>query len=211
MSHDTLNRGTVIKLRRDTETNWATDNPTLEEGETGWATDTRRVKLGDGVTAWNDLPYAVEPYNLAGVELASAEVSYNFPTTFAVSPAQATAVVGAMIVVPATTGPVLLQWGADAAITTAGAGLLQLQVWQGVGSFTIPYYTNIAVIAANVSTGAGASGNGLGLRATKRLDPSGVDRTFFLAAVLYRDPGSGLVATLKNNPETPSYIRAVGL
>jgi hypothetical protein len=52
--------GRVIALRRDTEAEWAADNPTLAVGETGWTTDTRRVKLGDGVTAWNDLPYAVD-------------------------------------------------------------------------------------------------------------------------------------------------------
>lgn len=144
----------------------------------------------------------------AGMELASAEVAYSFGTTFAVSPATAAAVIGAMIIVPPTIGPVLLQWGGDAAIGTAGAGLLQLQVWEGVGSFTVPYWTNIGVVAANVSTGTGSSGNGLPLRGSKRLDPSTVDRTFFLAAQSYRDTGSGLVATMKNNPETPTYLRA---
>jgi hypothetical protein len=34
------------------------DNPVLADRQMGWETDTRRVKLGDGVTAWNDLPYA---------------------------------------------------------------------------------------------------------------------------------------------------------
>lgn len=50
--------GVIIKLRRDTTTEWVADNPILAEGETGWEQDTGRVKLGDGVTAWNDLPYA---------------------------------------------------------------------------------------------------------------------------------------------------------
>lgn len=49
--------GVPIRLRRDTETEWANDNPVLALGETGWTTDTLQVKLGDGVTAWNDLPY----------------------------------------------------------------------------------------------------------------------------------------------------------
>jgi hypothetical protein len=60
MSHDTLRPGRVIALRRDTAANWATDNPILAVGETGWTTDTRRVKLGDGVTAWVDLPFAAD-------------------------------------------------------------------------------------------------------------------------------------------------------
>lgn len=50
--------GTIIKLRRDTAAEWTTDNPVLALGETGWETDTGRVKLGDGTTAWVDLPYA---------------------------------------------------------------------------------------------------------------------------------------------------------
>ena len=50
---------TRIKQRRDTAQNWSTINPILATGETGWETDTRMVKLGDGVTTWNKLPYAV--------------------------------------------------------------------------------------------------------------------------------------------------------
>lgn len=60
MSHDDLEPGVIIKLRRDSTINWATDNPVLAVGETGWDTDLLKVKLGDGVTAWNDLPYAID-------------------------------------------------------------------------------------------------------------------------------------------------------
>ena len=50
---------TRIKQRRDTAQNWTSNNPILAAGETGWETDTRMVKLGDGATSWNKLPYAV--------------------------------------------------------------------------------------------------------------------------------------------------------
>lgn len=43
--------------RRDTLANWASVNPTLEEGQIGYETNTKRVKIGDGITAWNDLDY----------------------------------------------------------------------------------------------------------------------------------------------------------
>lgn len=169
-------------------------------------------QLNDAITSRYDDRVAVDDELTelipAGMELASAEVLYNFPVAFAVSPATATGVIGAMIIVPPTTGPVELQWGGDAAIGTAGAGMLQLQVWEGVGSFTIPYFTNFPATVDFVSTGTGSSGNGLPLRASKRIDGSTVDRTFFLGAILYRDTGSGLVATMKNNPETPTYLRA---
>lgn len=52
---------THINQRRDTAANWASANPVLQEGEVGWETNTRKAKLGDGVTAWNDLLYAVLP------------------------------------------------------------------------------------------------------------------------------------------------------
>lgn len=48
---------TIIKLRRDTSTNWSTHNPILKEGEMGLETDTKKIKYGDGVTTWNNLNY----------------------------------------------------------------------------------------------------------------------------------------------------------
>lgn len=36
---------------------WTAKNPLLQKGELGVETDTSKVKIGDGVTFWNDLPY----------------------------------------------------------------------------------------------------------------------------------------------------------
>jgi hypothetical protein len=47
----------TIQLRGDTAANWVTANPILAERELAFETDTDLYKLGDGVTAWNDLPY----------------------------------------------------------------------------------------------------------------------------------------------------------
>ena len=54
-----------IQLRRDNATNWATNNPVLLSGEVGVefntpllvSTSILRMKIGDGVSAWNSLPY----------------------------------------------------------------------------------------------------------------------------------------------------------
>lgn len=46
-----------IRLRRDTAANWTSANPVLLNGEVGFETDTRKLKLGDGTTAWNALLY----------------------------------------------------------------------------------------------------------------------------------------------------------
>lgn len=43
--------------RRGTAPQWSVTNPVLESGELGVETDTKRLKLGDGVTAWNSLVY----------------------------------------------------------------------------------------------------------------------------------------------------------
>ena len=48
---------TTFKLKRGTAARWAEVNLILELGEPGFVYDTNRLKIGDGVTAWNDLPY----------------------------------------------------------------------------------------------------------------------------------------------------------
>ncbi len=53
----TLGINGSIQIRRDTIANWAATNPTMLAGEQGYETDGNRMKVGDGVTAWNDLIY----------------------------------------------------------------------------------------------------------------------------------------------------------
>ena len=48
-------------LKRDTAANWTSENPVLKDGQPGLETDTLKTKFGDGVTAWNSLPYATNP------------------------------------------------------------------------------------------------------------------------------------------------------
>ena len=52
----------VIKIRRDTETNWSGMDPILAEGEMGIVMDSGvpiAIKIGDGTTAWTSLPMFV--------------------------------------------------------------------------------------------------------------------------------------------------------
>ena len=48
---------TTFRLKRGTEARWAELNPILDPGEPGFVYDKNRLKIGDGVTPWNDLPY----------------------------------------------------------------------------------------------------------------------------------------------------------
>lgn len=57
---------TKFQWRKDTAANWASNNPTPLDGEPCMETDTawpigggRKFKIGDGVTAWSSLDYAV--------------------------------------------------------------------------------------------------------------------------------------------------------
>jgi hypothetical protein len=48
-----------IILREDPEAVWESVNPTLMRGEIGIESDTHKAKAGDGIAAWNDLPYII--------------------------------------------------------------------------------------------------------------------------------------------------------
>lgn len=48
---------TQIKLRRDTAANFTSKNPVLAIGEPAYETDTKKLKIGDGTTAYNSLDY----------------------------------------------------------------------------------------------------------------------------------------------------------
>jgi hypothetical protein len=79
-----------FRIRRDTATNWTSENPILTLGEPGLETDTRKVKYGDGATPWNSLQYAAagaiawtditgKPANLtaiAGLTTAADKLTY---------------------------------------------------------------------------------------------------------------------------------------
>jgi hypothetical protein len=71
-----------IQLRRDTAANWASVNPVLTQGEPGYETDTRKVKYGDGSSAWNSLEYAPAAAIVDGTIVnadvnASAAIAYS--------------------------------------------------------------------------------------------------------------------------------------
>jgi len=66
----------AIKLRRDTQANWITNNPVLASGEVGLETNTLQEKIGDGATAWNSLGYT-NPRDNASVTSAATATGVN--------------------------------------------------------------------------------------------------------------------------------------
>jgi hypothetical protein len=50
-----------IQMRRDTASNWETNDPTLAAGEWGLETDTLKFKIGTGSATWDNLAYSSLP------------------------------------------------------------------------------------------------------------------------------------------------------
>lgn len=59
----------TIKFRRNTAANWTSGNPILQSGEPGFETDTKKIKIGDGTTAWTLLPYTTD----VGINMSSLD------------------------------------------------------------------------------------------------------------------------------------------
>jgi hypothetical protein len=51
---------TRIQLRRDTEANWTSANPTLSSGELAYSTDVNKIKIGNGSSSWSSLSYITD-------------------------------------------------------------------------------------------------------------------------------------------------------
>lgn len=49
-----------VQLRGDTSSRWAEVNPVLFDRELGIETDTKKIKVGNGKDAWNDLNYMTQ-------------------------------------------------------------------------------------------------------------------------------------------------------
>lgn len=48
---------TIFQLKRGNSNAWTEKNPILRAAEPGYELDTGKLKIGDGISAWNDLQY----------------------------------------------------------------------------------------------------------------------------------------------------------
>lgn len=66
---------TTFLLRRGTTSAWESANPILQYGEPGYEKDTGKLKIGDGIHPWNELPYLTdETGTAADVDNKSIEI-----------------------------------------------------------------------------------------------------------------------------------------
>jgi hypothetical protein len=63
-----------IQFKRGTAARWDELNLVLEAGQPGFVMDENRLKIGDGVTAWRDLPYLGES------NVINEQTHYDFPS-----------------------------------------------------------------------------------------------------------------------------------
>lgn len=72
---------TKLQVRHDSTENWLSTNPVLEMAEPGYETTTNRLKLGDGLTAWKDLPYLKgETYDDTNIKQEISEINTKLET-----------------------------------------------------------------------------------------------------------------------------------
>lgn len=64
---------TTFKLKRGSAQAWKEQNPILAAGEPGYELDTHKLKIGDGSTHYNDLPYICKG--------TDADIELNIATT----------------------------------------------------------------------------------------------------------------------------------
>lgn len=64
----------VIQLKRGTSEALSRVNPILAAGEPCFVTDENRLKIGNGIDCWNDLPYVGE------ASVVNAQTRYGFPS-----------------------------------------------------------------------------------------------------------------------------------
>jgi hypothetical protein len=71
---------TQIQIRRGRKAFWESENPILHDGEPGYEKDTRKLKIGDGSTPWNALPYAAGGASDIPIDQASLAEHINAAT-----------------------------------------------------------------------------------------------------------------------------------
>lgn len=74
---------TQIQIRRGTAAAATANNRTLAAGEVGLETDTGKIKIGDGSTAWNSLPYLLDGLELTPLRgIKGSDQSITEQTTY---------------------------------------------------------------------------------------------------------------------------------
>ncbi len=137
------------------------------------------------------------------VELAYAE---NASTTTTACSLAGTLIPGCVVTVPASSQIVWLQWSGGFKITTAGAGLLGIAVYDITSTPTVVDSAATPVLAGN----AGTYSIYTGVNGSCRIGQVASTRVFALYALAYQDSASSLAASVRNAAVPKTWIAAFG-
>ena len=149
----------LIQLKRKTSSLWLSTNPILKSGEPGVEKDTFKLKIGDGVTAWNLLPYSSGGTNSSSVWYANSG-----------APRDDTGVENDLYL-NTINGDIyqrgILSWGTSIAnimgikgdpgedwIPQKGTGTLDILNWQPLAGSLFSYYNDFILSSADANIGA---------------------------------------------------------
>lgn len=105
----------TIQVRRGTASQWSSANPTLAAGEIGFESDNFKIKIGNGSSAWNSLPYAAGGNQFDTSIIFEGATADSFETTLTATDPTA----DRTITLPDATGTVVTT-GNLSAITSVG-------------------------------------------------------------------------------------------
>jgi hypothetical protein len=161
---------TVIKIRRDTSTNWNIANPILADGELGYETDTTKMKCGDGATTWQELIYiSVGDAQYAAVAGTAGTAGSATTAGTVTNPAQGNITsVGTLTNLAVTGNITAANVTASGVITGNGAGLTNLNAANIVGS--LPTSTTAVTVTANAQPNITSVGQLTGLTSTGQVN-----------------------------------------
>jgi hypothetical protein len=170
----------IIKVRRNTAVNAASSNPVLAAGEVGFETDTKRLKVGDGSTAWTSLQEAgsgtYAPLALSGAALSAAIASAErdaatgvvpprlTPSPTVYGPAKGSGITGTPTVSAGGTGYVVGDQITLAGGTFSVAAILQVATLSGSAVATVTVVRNgmYSAVPSNAVAQASTTGSGTG-------------------------------------------------
>lgn len=157
---------TVLKVitqrmaqRRDTAANWTASSadPTrlLADGEFGWEKDSRKFKVGDGVTEWNDLLYGIQgepgpagPTGPTGTGVGALLAATNLATSVATTITTAfTDILGTPIVIAPNIGTRTVEHEIALQTQPAAACTLIMAIFDATGA------VNLGTAAETITAG----------------------------------------------------------
>ena len=111
-----MGANSIIQVRRGLLSEWSGVNPTLKGGEVGYETDKKRGKIGDGSTAYLNLPYVIGTGVQSGGGIGTVTDAFKF--------------------IQVTGGPIITASGSGSILNVSGVSPLKIVANTGTKTLT---------------------------------------------------------------------------